>query len=248
MRKRVFWVIVTIHVTLSGKLARPMPIRQEDFDVEIPLAIDDELLHESGIDASREGHCEFLIGLEAFKAALVYMDLYNNMYAAKKTPQDYSTFIARAEKHISAWTEQWPTELRSPDNDIGHVSCTYLHLWALEFRLLLYHPSISLSQSLAFNQANLRICMGVSRDLLFHVEELQKFKCLDSTWHNTAVYFLAIQTLLYGHGQFKDELKSETLDNLRVDMGKWLSILGDIGGLLGNGIFVQYLHAGLTLL
>ena len=236
MRKRVFWSILAIHVTISGKLGRPMPIREEDYDVGLPLPVDDDLLLETGLDTSRKGNCTFLAGIEAFKVEPLFMDLYRTMYAAKRSPKDYTSFIISAEKRIKSWEDQWPKALcdGSPMDDIARVSALYLHCWKHEFRLLLHHPSLSLSKAIQVNESNLRICLDVAHDTLTHVRQLQQLKSLNTTWSNCAVYFLAIQTTLYGHGQLKDELTDEKLDLLRQDMDQWLSIMGDIGGLLGK--------------
>ena len=236
MRKRIFWSILAIHVTVSGKLGRPMPIREEDYDVGLPLPIDDDLLQEKGLNTSRKGNCAFLAGIEAFKVEPIFMDLYRNAYAAKRSPKEYTQFVVSAEKRIKAWQDQWPDELRDGvrTDDVTRVFTQYLHLWMCEFRLLLHHPSLSLTRSVQFNETNLRTCLSMSQDMLKRVKELQQLKSLDTTWPNCAVYVLAIQTTLYGHGQFKDELTKEKLDALKSDMEQWLSIMGDIGGLLGK--------------
>ena len=233
MRKRTFWCITVIHVTISGKLGRPMPIREEDYDVVLPLAVDDDLLQESGLDTTRKGKCGFQVAIEAFKVEPIFMDLYRNIYAAKRSPKDYTQFVANAEKRIKSWVDQWPAELHE-NPQLNRISTEYLHLWKHEFRLLLHHPSLSLTKSVQVNDTNLRTCLSVSHDMLKHVKELQHLKSLDTTWQSCAVYILAIQTTLYGHSQLKSELTPEKLDSVRSDMEQWLSIMGDIGGLLGK--------------
>ena len=235
-RKRVFWSILAIHVTISGKLGRPMPIREEDYDVGFPMPVDDDFLVETGLDTSREGKCTFLAGIEAFKVAPLFMDLYRNAYAAKRSSKDYTSFIISAERRLRSWQDQWPKGLcdGSPMDDIARVSALYLHCWKHEFRLLLHHPSLSLTKSVQVNESNLRTCLDVAHDMLTHVRQLQQLKSLNTTWTNCALYILAIQTTLYGHGQLKDELTEEKLGMLRQEMDQWLSIMGDIGGLLGQ--------------
>jgi hypothetical protein len=233
MRKRIFWSINIVQITVSGKLGRPMGIREEDMDVGFPLAVDDNLLSESGLDTSKTGHCNFLAGIEAFKVEPIFMNLYRNVYAAKRSAKDYTQFVANAEKQINAWKDQWPTELH--ENKSMHDMFTgYLQLWYNEFRLLLHHPSLSLSKSVQVNDANLRACLSACHDMLKGVAELQRLKALDTTWQSCAVFILAIQTSLYGHGHLKNELTAEKVENLRSEMEQWLSIMGDIGGMLGK--------------
>ena len=237
MRKRTFWSLLVIHVTISGKQGRPMPIRVEDFDIEIPEAYDDDLLTEAGLDSSKQGKCSFLIGLEAFKVGPLFIELYNEVYAARRPHQQYIKSVRRLESKLRHWREQWNIELReesTSDLPNERVYTQYLNMWVLEFRLLLRHPSLSLTTSAEFNNENLEICMDVCHKMLECIKALQSFKSLDTTWYSCAVYVLAIQTTLYGHGRLKDELTPEQLSSLKLDMDAWLSIMGDIGRLLGK--------------
>ena len=237
MRKRVFWAILAIHVTISGKLGRPMPLRVEDFDVEIPEAVDDELLSEAGIDTSRVGKCVFRVGIEAFKVEPLFMELYNNIYAVKRSPHNYVQVVRSLENKIQKWCNQWPAELtqESALNDQeGRVFALYINMWALEFRLLLRHPSLSLTDSQDFNNENLDVCMQCARAMLHNVRQLQKYKSLDTTWYSGAVYVLAISTTLFGQWEKRDQMTSADLAKLRDDMNMWLDIMGDVGGLIGQ--------------
>lgn len=236
MRKRIFWSILVIHILISGKLGRPMALRQDDFDVEIPEALDDDLLSESGLDTSRPGKCGFLVGLEAFKAELIFMDLYNNIYSVKRSPKIYMETIRRLDNRIRQWSDQWPTELlpeSAANDEEGRVHAQYLSVWLYEFRLLLRHPSLSLTSSVEFNHENLTICMESSQKMLHHVKQIQRYRSLDTNWQNGALYVLAISTTLFGHWERKEKLTSATYAALRTDMDSWLSIMGDLGGLLG---------------
>lgn len=247
MRKRIFWSILVIHILLSGKLGRPMALRPDDFDVEIPEALDDDLLSENGLDTSRQGKCGFLVGIEAYKVELIFMDLYSNIYAVKRSPKSYIESVRRLDTRIRQWSEQWPTELlpESASNDEeGRVHAQYLNIWYCEFRLLLRHPSLSLTSSAEFNHENLTVCMEMSQKMLHHVKQIQRYRSLDTNWQNAALYVLAISTTLFGHWERREELTPEILARLKSDMGSWLSIMGDVGDLLGmfGIICVHVLH------
>lgn len=247
MRKRIFWSILVIHILLSGKLGRPMALRPDDFDVEIPEALDDDLLSENGLDTSRQGKCGFLVGIEAYKVELIFMDLYSNIYAVKRSPKSYIESVRRLDTRIRQWSEQWPTELlpESASNDEeGRVHAQYLSIWYCEFRLLLRHPSLSLTSSAEFNHENLTVCMEMSQKMLHHVKQIQRYRSLDTNWQNAALYVLAISTTLFGHWERREELTPEILARLKSDMGSWLSIMGDVGDLLGmfGIICVHVLH------
>ena len=236
IRKRVFWTVLTVLITASGKLGRPMPIRYEDFDVEIPRPVADEMLLETGLEDSDTGSCYFLVALEAFKVEPIFIELYNSLYAARRTPEDYEEFVSKAEDRIQRWTEKWHPQFHSPtsDNPFTQFYIKYLTSWSLEYRLLLYHPSLSLAKSADSNNAKMRKCLAVAQEWLQLVKVIQRFNGLDTTWYNCALYMLAIQTTLYGHFQLKDELTPEIMNQLRRDMDSWLSIMGDVGNLLGK--------------
>jgi hypothetical protein len=236
IRKRVFWSLLVIHVVVAGNLGRPMALRSDDWDVEMPEAIDDQLLSESGLDTSRPGKCNFLVGLEALKVAPLYMDLYNNIYAVKRSPRTYVDTVLRLEKRIRDWSDNWPVELKdesNAENELGRVHAEYMAIWPLHIRLLLRHPSLSMVASPEFNSENLTICMNVSRKMLYHVRQLQKYNSLDGTWQNGALYVLAIATTLFGHWERKDSVTPGDLTALKEDMDSWLSIVSDMSTLLG---------------
>ena len=235
MRKRVFWSVLVLGASANGKLGRPMPMRWEDFDVEFPLAVNDEQLTPTGRDESQKGPCHFLPAIESFRIEPIFADLYNTLYALRKLPQNPERFLEKAESRLQDW---WDT--RHPDlsedssNPLMRVLSQSLRSWTMEYRILLYHPSLSLSESPSFNEMHLRKCMEAAKGLLGIVTVLKNYKTMDTTWYTCAMYILAIQTTLYGYHQFRNELTSEKLKALREDMSSWLSIIGDVGWMLGT--------------
>lgn len=236
LRKRIFWSVLVIHIIISGKLGRPMALREEDYDVELPQAIDDDLLSEEGFDTSREGKCEFLVALTSFEFEPICIDLYNNIYAVKRSPQTYIETVVRLESRIQGYVDSLDMEqLRGWDSadDVSKVYPMYIRMWPLEFRLLLRHPSLSLTSSTEFNDESLTICMDVSKQILVITKQLQAWKSLDSNWQTGALFVLAISTTLFGHWERRDELTLADFEVLKEDMRAWLSIMGDMGRLLG---------------
>lgn len=237
MRKRTFWAILMIHVTLSGKLGRPISIRSEDFDVEIPEPIDDELLSEAGVDTSRPGVCRHEIGLQAMRLIPLFMELYNTMYAVRRYPDTYISTVNSLESKIRAWKDNLPPNLVRGELGESHlegrVFALYAEMWVLEFRLLLRHPSVEMTDDKAFKAENMRACLECSREMLERVTELQAFNSLDTTWYNTAVYVMAITTTLFAT-YAKEKTSAADITTLRSDMDRWLSIMGDQGRLLGE--------------
>ena len=236
IRKRVFWSLIAILVTVSGKIARPMPLRVEDFDIEFPEPVDDRLPGETGVNSSVRGTCSFLIGIEAFKLEPIFMELYNEVYSPRRSPSSYVDFVRQSERKLKMWCNQWPVELREDPHSTDwrlKFFTQYLNLWALEFRLLLRHPSLSCTVSAKHNVESLRECLEICHEMMGRAQILQQARGLDTTWCSCAVYICAIQTTLYGHSQLKHELTREGLNLLKADMEVWLTIMGDLGNLLG---------------
>ena len=234
MRKRVFWSVLVLCATANGKLGRPMPLRWEDFDVEFPLAINDEQITVMGRDESKTGQCHFLPAIESFRIEPIFSELYSTLYALRRLPRDPMKFVEQAERRLQEWYDTRHSDLQEDSpNPLMQVNAQYLRSWVMEYRLILYHPSLTFSDYPAFNEENLRKCMEAAKGLLGVVRILKEYKTMDTTWHSCAVYILCIQTTLYGHNQFRDELHADKLKDIKLDMDGWLDILGDVGCMLG---------------
>ena len=236
VRKRVFWGIVVLHVTVSGNLGRPLALRSEDWDVEMPEAVDDDLLSESGIDRSRPGNCNFLVGLEGMRVMPIFTDLYNSIYTVKRSPHTYVDTVRDLERRIQEWVEKWPKQIveeSANESDPNHVISQWLEIAPLHMRLLLRHPSLSLTSDAEFNVENLTVCLDASREMLYRVKQLQKYSCLDGTWQTTALYVLAMATTLFANWERRDQVTSSSLALLKEEMSSWLSVIGELGQLLG---------------
>jgi hypothetical protein len=246
IRKRTFWSILAINLTLSGKLGRPMPIRSEGFDIEIPEPMDDDVMAETEMNLSqRSGKCLHNIGLQAFKISALFLEMYSTIYAVRRSPETYIETVNNLEADLRQWKEGLPAELvrgsSGSNAQEGRVFALYAEFWALEFRMLLRHPAVSLTMDPTFNAESMRICLECSRQMLSVVKHLQVFKSLDTTWYNSAVFVMAITTTLFAQWEKRNETSPAELAALRVEMDEWLNIMADVGALLGmcNGQLEQ---------
>ncbi len=246
MRKRTFWALLTIHVTLSGKLGRPMTFREEDFDVELPEAYDDNLLSENGLDTTKEGKCSYEIALQAFSLIPMFMEMYNTVYAVRPMSHDnYMATVDRLESKLSNWQENIPRALLEGNTGEagqgGRVFALYIEMWGLEFRILLRHPSVSLTNDPAFNAKSMQICAESSHRMLDVVQQLMALNSLDTTWCNCAVYVMAITTTLFAHWEKGEPISVSDLAALKEEMDAWLEIMGKVGALLGKLLEANFL-------
>jgi hypothetical protein len=244
MRKRTFWVLLAVHVTLSGKLGRPMMLRLQDYDVEFPEAIDDDLLSEAGLDTSTPGVCKHEIGLMAMRLLPLFIELYSTIYAVRRYPENYISTVKSLEAKIHAWRESLPIHLQvynQPVDTPQHLRpfALYAEMWVLEFRLLLRHPSVEMTDDKAFKAESMRACADCARDMLNVVLELQSLNALDTTWYNSAVYVMGITATLFATHD-KKEITHGEITVLRSNMEKWLGVMGDVGRLLGKSSHLAF--------
>ncbi|KAL1837599.1 hypothetical protein VTJ49DRAFT_3617 [Mycothermus thermophilus] len=237
VRKRVWWAILGILSTLNGRLGRPMPITLEEFDVEFPVAINDEYIGEKGIlDPSKIGYCNYIVGLMGFKATPLFMEMYSKIYSVRRDPSKYVEVVTQLEQAHRNLVDELPDELH-PDKcqPVNQVFALYTQAFLLEFTLCLRHPSVCMTKDPKFCAENTRICEETARRLLDIVRTLLQKKSLDTTWYQLAVYVGAVFTTLVAHWQRRFTMTPADLNSLRDDMFQWLGIIGEIGGLMGTG-------------
>lgn len=240
IRKRVFYTILTLNAGLSGKLGRPMPMRLDDFDIEFPSPMDDDTLAECDMPLERRsGKCRHQIGLQSFRIHALYLEMYSLIYCVRRHPETYIGTVNSLQRKLASWVENLPPELRKGSNAAqsheGRVFALYAEIWAIEFRMLLRHPAVSLTTDAAFNAESMRIGIESSKQMYTVVKQLKELKSLDTTWYNTAIFVLAITTMLYAAWEKRAGMTMRDLDDTKLQVEEWLSIMGEIGHLLGSG-------------
>ncbi|KAH8203568.1 hypothetical protein TruAng_002316 [Truncatella angustata] len=237
MRKRVWWSIILMTVTLHGRMGKPMPIRLEDMDVEFPEMIPDELLTKDGVDTSKTGKCLYEIGIVGFRMTAIYLDMYATMYCAKRDPATYPAMVEELEARIATWQEELPESLKPSESSEGHdeMFALYAQYVVHEFRLCLRHPSVALTDDPKFLAENSRVCEKAAKDMLNVAYKLYKLKSQDSTWYSVAEYVAAMFTSLAVVWERRHETDQAEVSALREDMDTWLVILADSCDLMGCG-------------
>ncbi|KAJ4985616.1 transcription factor [Stagonosporopsis vannaccii] len=228
MRKRIFWTMNALQINLAGKLGRPMPISNEDIDVEFPEPMNDCLPGEEA-DLTPFHRCSFQVGIQIAKHTVWELDLYKTIYAVKYTPRSYVESLKRLEAGIQKWKEELPYELRDPSraSQDDHIFASYLEYWYLEFQLLLHHPAVCRSVDPSILTSNLDKCMDAAQKMLHTCTEMMHKKSLDIVWINTVVYIAAVFTMLFISSMRKDLLTPVDMTRLKGDMATWIDVLGE---------------------
>lgn len=114
LRKRVFWSILTLEVSLSARLGRPMSVREVDYDVELPERLDDEYITETGFLKKDEGteDCAFDVSIEMFKFTALYIEMLGTLYSlARPSREKYVALVEDLEGKLLKWRDNAPKSL-----------------------------------------------------------------------------------------------------------------------------------------
>jgi len=114
IRKRVFWCILTLEVSLASRLGRPMSIRDGDFDVEYPERVDDEYILENEVLKREDGieDCEFDVAIEMFKHTTFTIQIHSTLYGVTRPSRDkYVALVEDIEGKLSKWRDNHPKSL-----------------------------------------------------------------------------------------------------------------------------------------
>jgi len=235
MRKRVFWTLNALQVNLNGKLGRPMPISNEDIDVEFPEPMDDSLPDEEGKFDSFH-RCSFQVGIQIARYTVLEVDLYKLIYSVRYSPSAYLERLKYLEAGIRQWKEDLPYELRDPVNasQDDQIFSLYLEYWYRAYELLLHHPAVCRSTDPALMESNLQKCLDASQRMLQNCNTLMLKSCLDIPWINAVVYIAAMFTTLFISTTRKDELSPAAVSKLKDDMQTWVAVLGECDSFLGK--------------
>lgn len=107
MRKRVFWCILALEVSLASKLGRPMSIKQGDFDAEFPERVDDEYILEGEIIKKGEDEdqdCRIDIAIDMFKHALLTIEIHTKLYGVSRPERNvYVSVVESIEAKLDKW-------------------------------------------------------------------------------------------------------------------------------------------------
>lgn len=108
MRKRIFWCILTLEVSLAGKLGRPMSLREGDWDVDYPERVEDESITETGIlNTSVPDECSIDVAIAMFKHTAITMKIHSTLYGAIRPSIDkYVSLVEDLERDLSTWREK----------------------------------------------------------------------------------------------------------------------------------------------
>lgn len=241
LRKRAWWNMMTVVVDINGKRGYPLPLSVQDFDVDFPEPIADELLSDDGVDTSRTLPCPYEVAIAGFKCVPMYMEMYANIFSVRRDESNYKNIVAALEAQMNQWEAELPASMRlNPPKKHDHemVGPLFARTFMLEFRLHVRHPSLAMTTDQEMIAENTRICENAAREYLETVEHLSKMKALDTTWHQMSVYCVAILSMLVPQWERRFEITPEEVTKLREEMERWMNVVKEMSTLLGMSLTV----------
>ncbi len=226
LRKRVFWSILSIQVTIAVKIGRPMAISSKDMDVELPQAILDSEITEQGF-LPRSGNCDFWPHIFLAKKLPLTIDLYENVILVRKPAAEYHRDIDELDAQVTKWRHDWDEETANQARTGSYKIATHLiDLFYAEFRIVLHHPKLCTSQVAEVHAKNLDICLEASRSMLGDLMSLiLDFKAPDFTWHFVSAYVLAMGMAMHVYSKRRDRLTAESLGKMKRELHQWLFVI-----------------------
>lgn len=226
LRKRVFWSILSIQVTIAVKMGRPMAISPKDMDVELPQAILDSEITDQGF-LPRSGNCDFWGHIFVSKKLPLLMDLYENVILVRKSAAEYHHDMGDLDAQITKWRHDWDVETANQTKNGSYKIATHLiGIWYAEFRIILHHPRLCTSQLAEVHEKNLDICLEASRSMLGDLMSLiLDFKAPDFTWHFVSGYVLAMGMAMHVYGKRREHQTAETLSKMKRELQQWLFVI-----------------------
>lgn len=225
LRKRVFWSILGIQVTIAVKMGRPMAISPKDMDVELPHAALDSEITEHGI-VFRSGKCDFWAHIFLCKMLPILINLYNNIIRVRKPWVEYCREVDELDSQLTQWRHDWDRATANQTRNGTYKIATHLiDVWYSETRIILHHPRLCTSQATDVQEKNLDICLEASGTMLRNLMSLRDFRAADFTWHFISGYVLGMGMAMHVYNRRKERLNAEALRRMGHELRNWLSVM-----------------------
>ena len=187
--------------------------------------------------ADSNDECTIDIAIELFRHTVLSIQMHSALYAAVRPSRDeYVAVVEELEGKLVKWHQNCTKNisLNSPKPE-RRFQAAHLESWFHEARILMRHPSISLSPSPSFTNDCVRICVESSRAILHLTDELRKGNhYLDTTWYGATLQLIATSTILFSLWDKRDTVTPEEILAVRKEMDLCMDIMGDLGSLLGS--------------
>ncbi|EJD49559.1 hypothetical protein AURDEDRAFT_161117 [Auricularia subglabra TFB-10046 SS5] len=240
--KRAFWILVSLDRTTSASFGRPCAIQDEDFDLDLPLEVDDDcwdlsdpshpLLHPQ--PAGRPSVISYFVchmklsQILAFALRTIYSINKSKILLGFVGPQWEQHIVAELDSALNKWIDSVPDHLRWDPNreelqwfdQSALLYCTYYHLQILIHRPFI--PSPKKPSPLSF--PSLAICTNAARSCS-HVLDIQMRRSdVVMPWQCVSAFTSGIVLLLNIWGVKKSATSPDAAQQMQ-DVHKCMNVL-----------------------
>ncbi|TFK21102.1 hypothetical protein FA15DRAFT_672885 [Coprinopsis marcescibilis] len=188
--KRAFWVILTLDRLISSTAGRPCGLQEEDYDLDLPLEVDDEywdqgFVQPEGKPSSMAYFITYLNLMEivAYTMRLIYSSK-NSRFTSKTSQRSEQQIIAELDAAMNNWMDSVPEHLKwnpGSTNDLFLKQSSALHATYYHVQILIHRPFIPSPRNPkpgAF--PSLAICTNAARSCCHVLEAFSRLSPLPS--------------------------------------------------------------------
>ncbi|KZP00008.1 hypothetical protein CALVIDRAFT_533674 [Calocera viscosa TUFC12733] len=208
MRKRMFWAAYFMDRTMASFLDRPLAYREEDYDVELPLELDDEQLDnlQFGRKVDVDGSC-LPMAAWIFRLRLLQISsrALSTLYAARNTQRPdlaewERVILINLSSSLNSLSEMLPEKLQfDPDttDDEAYMHTALVNLQYQLTQILVYRPFLAPAKlALHEDVPSSAVCSGAARAIAHTINGLYKRQLLNGRTLETGLSSFTAGTLL----------------------------------------------------
>ncbi|RFU26329.1 hypothetical protein B7463_g10002, partial [Scytalidium lignicola] len=226
IRKRVFWSCYALDRNIGTALGRPLGIRDEACDVELPIDIDDEALESANSSISYPGQSSISSAIHLFQLAIITTDIKLHLYRVCQDlnripwPRNLDTWRERIFKALNDWKASVPGLNSSKTAFLNYLYISYHRTIMLLFRPSPRFPRLSTDTA--------RICSASAIQAIQIFESLQRYGRMQYTVLTVHDAFLSGLTMLYSAQVLCEADGKDLLIQLPNDIKRCSSVLSVI--------------------
>ncbi|KAJ7617218.1 fungal-specific transcription factor domain-containing protein [Roridomyces roridus] len=232
--RRAFWMLLSLDTILSSLLGRPPATRPEDFDVDLPIACDDEYWEGTQPFQQPADKPSIAAYLPPY---LELMMLFNRVqraiYPVKKHESCPAEVIAELDSALNKWLDSIPTHLRWDPNLKGIFLDQSASLYAAYYnvQILIHRPFIPPSGAVPTAPSifpSLAICANSARSC-GHVVEAHSRRAGHVLYQPhviTVLFDSAVILLMNVWGTRPEKLSPVDIARAKADIKKCVDVLG----------------------
>ncbi|KZV94714.1 hypothetical protein EXIGLDRAFT_748493 [Exidia glandulosa HHB12029] len=243
--KRAFWILVSLDRTTSASFGRPCAIQDEDFDLDLPLEVDDDCWDLTPPDhplkhpqpPGRPSVVAFFVchmklsQILAFALRTIYSINKSKILLGFVGPQWEQHIVAELDSALNKWIDSVPDHLRwDPGREdvrwfdqSALLYCAYYHLQILIHRPFI--PSPKKPSPLSF--PSLAICTNAARSCSHVLDTQMRRSNVVMPWQCVSAFTSGIVLLLNIWGVKKSATSPDAASQMQ-DVHKCMNVLSQV--------------------